>query len=200
MEWEQGTLISKLRKSCIMSQHSQWRQHRDKLLTLISLLWYKVILSYVIFPHSWKIKDVLHRYPRSARKQWCRHISLFVWLRHTWMNNRLLSIWGLDGLKVPLLVCTNHINNEKHVHHGFLAPRPYLCSTSLSNLFWPWFILIEECYKFCFILNQEFIIYRELTAWNSLISACKVITSKCNFWNAPISRFFLRVSHPANCK
>ncbi len=29
---------------------------------------------------------------------------------------------GLDGLKVPLH--TNHINNEKHVHHGFLAPRP----------------------------------------------------------------------------
>ncbi len=39
---------------------------------------------------------------------------------------------GLDGLKVPLLVYTNHINNKKHVHHGFLAPRPYLCSTSLK--------------------------------------------------------------------
>ncbi len=39
---------------------------------------------------------------------------------------------GLDGVKVPLLVCTNHITNEKHAHHGFLAPRPYLCSTSLS--------------------------------------------------------------------
>ena len=38
---------------------------------------------------------------------------------------------GLDGLKVPLPVYTNHINNKKHVHHGFLAPRPYLCSTSL---------------------------------------------------------------------
>ncbi len=25
-----------------------------------------------------------------------------------------------------------HINNKKHVHHGFLAPWPYLCSTSLS--------------------------------------------------------------------
>ncbi len=25
----------------------------------------------------------------------------------------------------------NHINDEKQVHHGFLAPRPYLCSTSL---------------------------------------------------------------------
>ncbi len=25
----------------------------------------------------------------------------------------------------------HHINNEKHVHHGFQAPRPYLCSTSL---------------------------------------------------------------------
>ncbi len=41
---------------------------------------------------------------------------------------------GLDGLQVPLLVCTNHINNEKHVHHGFLAPRLYLCSTSLNKL------------------------------------------------------------------
>ncbi len=40
---------------------------------------------------------------------------------------------GLDGLKVPLLVYTNHINNKKHVHHGFLAPRPYLCSTSLKG-------------------------------------------------------------------
>ncbi len=39
---------------------------------------------------------------------------------------------GLDGLKVPLLVYTNHINNKKHVHHGFLAPRPYLCSTFLN--------------------------------------------------------------------
>ncbi len=29
----------------------------------------------------------------------------------------------------------NHINNKKHVHHGFLAPQPYLCSTSLI---WPY--------------------------------------------------------------
>ncbi len=41
---------------------------------------------------------------------------------------------GLDGIKVPLLIYTNRINNEKHVHHGFLAPRPYLCSTSLRHL------------------------------------------------------------------
>ncbi len=40
---------------------------------------------------------------------------------------------GLGGLKVSLLVYTNHINNEKHVHHGFLAPWPYLCSTSLTH-------------------------------------------------------------------
>ncbi len=40
----------------------------------------------------------------------------------------------LDGHKVPLLVYTNHINNKKLVHHGFLAPWPYLCSTSLTNL------------------------------------------------------------------
>ncbi len=41
-------------------------------------------------------------------------------------------IYMLYGLKVPLLVYTNHINNEKHVHHGFLAPRASLCSTSLK--------------------------------------------------------------------
>ncbi len=41
---------------------------------------------------------------------------------------------GLDGLKGPLLVYTNHINNEKRMHHGFLAPHAYLCSTSLLNI------------------------------------------------------------------
>ena len=35
-------------------------------------------------------------------------------------------------IKVLLLVYTNHTNNEKHVHHGFLAHRFYLCSTSLD--------------------------------------------------------------------
>ncbi len=35
---------------------------------------------------------------------------------------------GLDGLKGPLLVYTNHMNNEKHVYHGFLALQAYLCS------------------------------------------------------------------------
>ncbi len=39
----------------------------------------------------------------------------------------------LDGLKGPLLVYTNHINKERHEHHGFLAPRAYLCSTSLRG-------------------------------------------------------------------
>ncbi len=29
------------------------------------------------------------------------------------------------------MLYTNHINNKKHVHHAFLAPQPYLCSTSL---------------------------------------------------------------------
>ncbi len=24
------------------------------------------------------------------------------------------------------------INNKKHVYHGFLAPRPYLCCTSIN--------------------------------------------------------------------
>ncbi len=30
----------------------------------------------------------------------------------------------LDGVKGPLLLCTNHTNNEKHMHHDFLAPGP----------------------------------------------------------------------------
>ncbi len=38
----------------------------------------------------------------------------------------------IPSIFIPLLVYTNHINNEKHVHHGFLAPRTYLCSTSLT--------------------------------------------------------------------
>ena len=42
---------------------------------------------------------------------------------------------SLYGFGVPLLVYTNHINNEKYVHHGFLAPRAYLCSTSLNYVF-----------------------------------------------------------------
>ncbi len=28
---------------------------------------------------------------------------------------------------------TNHLNNEKHMHHGFLAPQPHLCSTSFKR-------------------------------------------------------------------
>ncbi len=40
---------------------------------------------------------------------------------------------SVDGVKGPLLVYTNHINNEKHVHHGFLTPQAYLCSTSLNS-------------------------------------------------------------------
>ncbi len=31
-----------------------------------------------------------------------------------------------------ILVYTNHISNEKHMHHGILAPWAYLCSTSLN--------------------------------------------------------------------
>ena len=27
---------------------------------------------------------------------------------------------------------TNHINNERYMHRGFLAPKAYLCSTSLQ--------------------------------------------------------------------
>ncbi len=34
-------------------------------------------------------------------------------------------------LKGPLLLYTNHINNERPVHHGFQAPQAYRCSTSL---------------------------------------------------------------------
>ncbi len=32
------------------------------------------------------------------------------------------------------VVYTIHMNNEKQMHHGFLAPQAYLCSTSLINL------------------------------------------------------------------
>ncbi len=39
---------------------------------------------------------------------------------------------GLDGLKGPLLVYNYHINNERHMHHGFLAPQAYLCSRVLN--------------------------------------------------------------------
>ncbi len=35
---------------------------------------------------------------------------------------------NLTGIYM-LLVYTNHINNEKHMHHGFLAPQAYLCGT-----------------------------------------------------------------------
>ncbi len=46
------------------------------------------------------------------------------------------SPYGLTIHPIFTRICmlyTNHINNEKHVHHGFLAPRPYLCSTSLRG-------------------------------------------------------------------
>ncbi len=33
-----------------------------------------------------------------------------------------------------VVVYMNHINNEKHMYHGFLAPRAYLFSTSLTLL------------------------------------------------------------------
>ena len=39
---------------------------------------------------AYLLKDVLHRYPLGARKQWCRHISLFIWLKlksWNWMNS-----------------------------------------------------------------------------------------------------------------
>ncbi len=42
---------------------------------------------------------------------------------------------AIDGLKGPLLVYTNHINHEKPMHHGFLAPQVYLCSTSFRGKF-----------------------------------------------------------------
>ncbi len=41
-------------------------------------------------------------------------------------------IYGLGGFKGPLLVWTNHINNEICMKHCFLATLPYLCSTSLT--------------------------------------------------------------------
>ncbi len=50
----------------------------------------------------------------------------------------------LDGLKGPLLVYTNHINKERHVHHGFLAHQAYLCSTSLMTFFVTFIFDFEE--------------------------------------------------------
>ncbi len=38
---------------------------------------------------------------------------------------------GGSSYTFTILVYTNHINNEKHMHHGSMAPQAYLCSTSL---------------------------------------------------------------------
>ncbi len=58
-------------------------------------------------------------------RMYCRVVHKRGWGAKSPLN-------GLDGLKVPLLVYTNHIKNEKHVHHGFLAPWVYLCSAPLN--------------------------------------------------------------------
>ncbi len=39
----------------------------------------------------------------------------------------------LDGVQRSLLVCMNHMNHEMYIHHSFLAPWVYLCSTSLKH-------------------------------------------------------------------
>ncbi len=75
------------------------------------------------------LKDVLHRY-WSLRRGTIDLLVLIPSSGHLW-GVKVFN--GLDGLKGPLLVhvYTNHINNEKCMHHGFLAPHAYLCSTSL---------------------------------------------------------------------
>ena len=45
------------------------------------------------------------------------------------------------------------VDNEKHVHHGFLAPRAYLCSTSLNTIRKWKLSIIEE--KKCFMLRSH---------------------------------------------
>ena len=46
----------------------------------------------------------------------------------------MLIFWPRSFEVASLGKCLLHINNKKYVHHGFLAPRPYLCSTSLNAI------------------------------------------------------------------
>ncbi len=45
------------------------------------------------------------------------------------------TIHPIDTKIGKVLVWTNHINYEKCLEHGFLAPWVYLCSTSLSVIY-----------------------------------------------------------------
>ncbi len=82
----------------------------------------------------------------------------------------LQSKWKLCAvgfMQVPLLVYNNHINNEKHVHHGFLAPRPYLCSTSL-NVRWQHLPICdsEKILNFIPLENLSWIIFSIISQWD----------------------------------
>ncbi len=71
-----------------------WQKKKQKknCITWCLLLWFTSLaergwchLYYIANALKWlclSVKDVLHRYPRGARKQWCRYISLFIWLGH----------------------------------------------------------------------------------------------------------------------
>ncbi len=74
------------------------------------------------------------------------------------------------------------INNEKHVHHGFLAPRPYLCSTSLrtkqiNQVNLGSMIRANIIARWCFYdLNSLYKSYKQWHALRSLISSTSAET------------------------
>ncbi len=85
------------------------------------------------------------------------------------------------ALRYTLKVYTNHINNEKHVDHGFLAPWPYLCSTSLKDHgimnIKPYSIercyppngIEKSCHKGIWYGSEPVVISLQLTNFQSLI-------------------------------
>ncbi len=44
----------------------------------------------------------------------------------------LVFMFNREAALTALLASKNNINNEKHMHFGFLALQVYLCSTSLK--------------------------------------------------------------------
>ncbi len=75
-----------------------------KTLPLSDLKWWKCKTCpfSVCYRFRWALcslpfKDVLHRYTRGVRKQWCRYISLFIWLGYNYgrhlRSSRPLRTW-----------------------------------------------------------------------------------------------------------
>ena len=52
-------------------------------------------------------------------------------LRMYCIDTEALVFMFNKGSPYGFTIHTNHINHKKHIHHGFLAPQVYLCSTSL---------------------------------------------------------------------